>query len=150
MSKLFWTGSKVLDIIQNVKFSSEKLFLVRSKTIWTCPNKNRTFPKQFEQVQNSFGPIEGQSIRMWVMCQAEAKITIVFTFNKRWHFQKNKITQNDFETKTEGAKILPKIRIWEFHYCNFLKHAWNIWLMRFLRLFLHYCNFFTLFMRFLG
>ena len=34
----------VLDMVQNVKFCSEKLFLVWSKTLWTCPN-------QFEQIR---------------------------------------------------------------------------------------------------
>ena len=35
-SKLFWTGPPILDRFQNVKFSSKKLFLVWSKTFWTC------------------------------------------------------------------------------------------------------------------
>ena len=41
--KLFWTGSTVfdlvLDMVQNVKFNSEKLFMVYSKTFWTRPNQ---------------------------------------------------------------------------------------------------------------
>ena len=42
-SKLFLTGTNVLDMAQNVKYSSEKLLLDRSKrsgmvqTIWTDP-----------------------------------------------------------------------------------------------------------------
>ena len=35
--KCFCTRTNVLDIVQNVKFMSEKLFLVWSKMFWTCP-----------------------------------------------------------------------------------------------------------------
>ena len=34
---MFWTDKNVLDMVQNVKFSSEKMFLVRSKIIWMGP-----------------------------------------------------------------------------------------------------------------
>ena len=54
-SKLFWTGTNVLDMAQNVKYSSEKLLLDRSKTFWAGP-------KQFGRIQNCFGVIEGQGI----------------------------------------------------------------------------------------
>ena len=40
---------------QNVKYSSEKLLLDRSKTFWAGP-------KQFGRIQNCFGVIEGQGI----------------------------------------------------------------------------------------
>ena len=52
-SKLFWTGPYVLDMVQNLKFSSKKMFLVLSKTFWTCKN-------QFE--------MENESIKQILIC----------------------------------------------------------------------------------
>ena len=52
-TQLFWTGTNVWDTVQNVKFSSEKLFLVLSNVqngstiIWTGPKQYGSGPKSF-------------------------------------------------------------------------------------------------------
>ena len=44
VSILFLAGTKVLDMVQNVKFSSEALFMIQSKMFWTDPKQG---PKSF-------------------------------------------------------------------------------------------------------
>ena len=67
------TGTNVL--VQNIKFCSEKLFLVRSKTFWTSTFNGSiilsTLPKQFGQVQNNFGFVEEQGMRVLELEKAQ-------------------------------------------------------------------------------
>ena len=48
--KPIWTGTAPEEMVQNVKLSCEKLFLVRFKTFWTSLKTIRTCPQQLVKV----------------------------------------------------------------------------------------------------
>ena len=83
---MFWTGPNVLDMVQNEKFSSEKLFLVRSITFYSLDLlKDKALETNFKEilelklfVDQTF--LNSQHLTNYLQASVEVNLTLFFIY----------------------------------------------------------------------